>query len=300
MPAPPAEEEAAPERLGVADAVKSKDAEGTMERVGCPGVREGGAEGDDGAEGGGVGVATSESAPVAVDTMDPPAVFVEWRVPAGDEDGAAEEAPVLLVAVVGVPGMLPLATSLGGAARVAEAVRYAEALPDGRVLAVPGAVEGLGRAVDVVAPLGAEALLAEGGALARTDAETGALLEGVRDVEGQVVPLMLPLGDPEDLALRDGDCDAREEKESRGVPVCCAAVPLCVRDAAALSVANKVTKATQCPSGLQRCLRRGWKMRCLSPWRMRSRCRCPSGCPRPTRSRCPLKTQCRWRSPSPC
>lgn len=74
-------------------------------------------------------------------------------------------------------------------------------------------------------------MLAKGGALARADAEPDALLEGVRDAEGQGVPLLLPLNDPEGLALRDGDSDARGEKEARGVPVCCAAVPLCVRDA---------------------------------------------------------------------
>ena len=80
-------------------------------------------------------------------------------------------------------------------------------------------------------------MLADGGVLARADADADALLGGVRDAEGQDVPLLLPLGDPEGLALRDGDGDARGEREARGVPVCCASVPLCVSDSATLLVA---------------------------------------------------------------
>jgi hypothetical protein len=60
---------------------------------------------------------------------------------AGDEDGAAEEAPVLLAAALGEPSALALASSLECAARVAEAVRHAAALPEGRALTVPGSAE---------------------------------------------------------------------------------------------------------------------------------------------------------------
>ena len=175
---------------------------------------------------------------MAVEAVDPPAVCVGSRVPAGDTEGAAEDAPVpLAAALVGVPSALALAGSLGRAARVVEAVKHAAALPRGGALAVPGAAEGLAGAVGVAPPLGAGALLADEEALARAETEVDALLEGGSEAEGQGVPLLLPLGDPEGRALRDGDSEARGEEESRGVPVCCAAVPLCVRDAAELPVA---------------------------------------------------------------
>lgn len=58
--------------------------------------------------------------------------------------------------------------------------------------------------------------------------------------EGQSVPLPLPWGDAEGLALCDGDRDARGEAELLGVPVGCAGVPLCVGDAAALPCADAV------------------------------------------------------------
>jgi hypothetical protein len=47
----------------------------------------------------------------------------------------------------------------------------------------------------------------------------GHLLKGVRDAEGQGVPLLLPLCEPEDLALRDGDSEQRDEE--RGNPADC-------------------------------------------------------------------------------
>jgi hypothetical protein len=119
-------------------------------------------------------------------------------------------------------------------------VRHAAALPEERALTVPGSAEGLARAVGVVPPLGVGALLADGGVLARPDADADALLGGVRDAEGQGVPLTLTLGDPEGLALRDGDGDARGEGEARGVPVCCAAVALCEGDSAAVCVVIKL------------------------------------------------------------
>ena len=137
----------------------------------------------------------------------------------------------------GVPNALVLAGSLGCAARVAEAVKLAAALPRGGALAVPGAAEGLAGAVGVAPPLGAGALLANKEALEREETEVDTVLEGGSEAEGQGVPLLLPVGDPEGRALRDGDSEARGEEESRGVPVCCAAVPLCVRDAAELPVA---------------------------------------------------------------
>ena len=79
-------------------------------------------------------------------------------------------------------------------------------------------------AVSDAPPLGDTTPLSEGGALARAEGDSDVLVEGAVEMEGDGVPLLLPMGDPEGSGLRDAKAEARGEAVSVADAVCSAPV----------------------------------------------------------------------------
>ena len=101
---------------------------------------------------------------------------------------------------------------------------HGRAVSDGGALRVPGGAEELTAAVSDAPPLGDTTPLPEGGALARAEGDSDVLVEGAVEMEGDGVPLLLPMGDPEGSGLRDAEAEARGEAVAAADAVCSAPV----------------------------------------------------------------------------
>ena len=101
---------------------------------------------------------------------------------------------------------------------------HGRAVSEGGALRVPGGAEVLTAAVSDAPSLGDTTPLPENGALARAEGDRDALVEGVVEMEGDGVPLLLPLGDLEGSGLRDAEAEARGEAVAAADAVCSAPV----------------------------------------------------------------------------
>jgi hypothetical protein len=103
-------------------------------------------------------------------------------------------------------------------------VSHGRAVSEGGALRVPGGAVVLTAAVGDAPPLDDTTPLPEEGALARAEGDSDALVEGGGEMEGDSVPLLLPLGDPEASGLRDAEAEARGEADPVADAVCSAPV----------------------------------------------------------------------------